>query len=82
MKTTNQILVPSKEVAEKIITAGIHVPRMRDAILSILTTKVADDVITNEGKQKLKKEIIEKLNEFLPDKPASDVFFTDFVVQL
>ncbi len=82
LKTTIQILVPSKEVAEKINTAGIHVPKMRDAILGILTTKVADDVITNEGKQKLKKEIIEKLNEFLPDKPASDVFFTEFVVQL
>ena len=82
LKTTIQILVPSKEVAEKITATGILIPRMRDAILGILTSKAADDVITNEGKQKLKKEIIEKLNEFMPEKPASDVFFTDFVVQL
>jgi flagellar FliL protein len=82
LKINIQILVPSKEVAEKITTAGIHVPKIRDAILGILTTKVADDVITNDGKQKLKKEIIEKLNDFLPEKPASDVFFTEFVVQL
>jgi flagellar FliL protein len=82
LKTTIQILVPGKEFAEKITTGGVFVPRMRDTILGILTTKVADDVITNEGKQKLKKEIIEKLNEFLPEKSANDVFFTDFVVQL
>jgi flagellar FliL protein len=82
LKTTIQVLVPSKEVVEKITLAGVYVPKMRDAVLSILTTKVADDVITPEGKQKLKKEIIEKLNEFLPEKAATDVFFTDFVVQL
>ena len=82
LKINIQILVPNKEVSEKITTAGIHIPKIRDAILGILTTKVADDVITNEGKQKLKKEIIQKLYEFLPDKPAGDVFFTEFVVQL
>jgi flagellar FliL protein len=82
LKTTIQVLVPSKEVVEKISSAGVYTPKMRDAILSILTTKVADDVITPDGKQKLKKEIIEKLNEFLPEKAATDVFFTDFVVQL
>ena len=82
LKTTIQILVPGKEFAEKITTGGVFVPRMRDTLLGILSTKAADDVITNEGKQKLKKEIIEKLNEFLPEKCAQDVFFTDFVVQL
>jgi flagellar protein FliL len=82
LKTSIRILVSNKETATKISTGDVLVPRMRDTILSILSTKVADDVISNEGKQQLKKEIIESVNRFLPEKSATDVFFTDFVVQL
>ncbi len=82
LKATIRILVTNAEVAKKASESEILMPRLRDTILSILSTKMANEIINNEGKQKLKKEILEKINEFLPEKAAKEVFFTDFVVQL
>ncbi|MEW5978223.1 MAG: flagellar basal body-associated protein FliL [Acidobacteriota bacterium] len=82
LKVSMRLLVSDKEVSEKISGGEVYLPRMRDCILSILSTKRASEIVTNEGKAKLKKEILEALNEFLPEEAAQDVFFTDFVVQL
>jgi flagellar FliL protein len=82
LKTSIRILVSDAETAKTVNGSDIFMPRMRDTILSILSTKMASDIVNNEGKQKLKKEIIDKVNEFIPGKSATDVFFTDFVVQL
>jgi flagellar FliL protein len=82
LKTTIRILVTNAETAKKVSENEIMTPRLRDTILSILSTKVANEIINNDGKQKLKKEILEKINGFLPGKCAKDIFFTDFVVQL
>jgi flagellar FliL protein len=82
LKATIRILVNNAEMAKKISENDVITPRLRDTILSILSTKVANEIINNDGKQKLKKEILEKINGFLPEKCAKDIFFTDFVVQL
>jgi flagellar FliL protein len=82
LKTSIRILVTEAEIAKKIAENEVMMPRMRDTILSILSTKVANEIINNDGKLKLKKEILGKVNEFLPGKCAKDIFFTDFVVQL
>jgi flagellar FliL protein len=82
LKTTIRILVTTPVVAKEVSESDVTMPRIRDHILSILSNKMAADITTNEGKQQLKKEIIEKVNEFLPEKCAQEVFFTDFVVQL
>ena len=80
LKTSIRLLVPNKEAAEAIAKGETFMPRMRDTILTLLSTKTADEMTSNEGKEKLKKEILEKVNEYLPE-GADDVFFTDFVVQ-
>ena len=80
VKASIRLLVPSKEVAETIAKGETLMPRMRDTILTLLSTKTAEEMTSNEGKEKLKKEILEKVNEYLPE-GAEDVFFTDFVVQ-
>jgi flagellar FliL protein len=80
VKTSIRLLVPSKEAAETIAKGETLMPRMRDTILTLLSTKTAEEMTSNEGKEKLKKEILEKVNEYLPE-GAEDVFFTDFVVQ-
>ncbi|MFN8009169.1 MAG: flagellar basal body-associated FliL family protein [Terriglobia bacterium] len=82
LKATIRVVVVDKETAEKITAGDVLLPRMRDCILTILSTKVANEMVTIEGKEKLKKEIIQKLNSILPNEPAQEVFFTDFVVQL
>ena len=80
VKTSIRLLVANKESAESIAKGETLMPRMRDTILTLLSTKTAEEMTSNEGKEKLKKEILEKVNEYLPE-GAEDVFFTDFVVQ-
>ncbi|TLD88096.1 flagellar basal body-associated protein FliL [Helicobacter sp. MIT 05-5294] len=54
---------------------------VRDVIITILSSKTLEEVQTTKGKQKLKEEIIERLNEFLVDGRIANVFLTEFVVQ-
>jgi flagellar protein FliL len=82
LRTTIRVEVASKETAERLTSGEVLISKIRDAILNILCTKISTDIVTSEGKEKLKKEILEKLNSFIPEQPAQDVFFTDFVVQL
>ena len=54
---------------------------LRDTIISILASKTFEEIRTTRGKQKLKEEIIARLNEFVVDGRISNIFFTEFVVQ-
>lgn len=57
--------------------------QIKDAVLRILSSKKADDVLTSEGKERLKEELIEGLNEAvaLEEPPMTAVFFTEFIIQ-
>src|SRR5688572_12801398 len=60
VKTSIRLLVANKESAESIAKGETLMPRMRDTILTLLSTKTAEEMTSNEGKEKLKKEILEK----------------------
>ncbi len=63
----------------------MHMPRVRSRLLSLLSSKDAENLATPEDKQKLRKEILEQVNQpFHPKgKPQTveDVLFTTFVIQ-
>jgi flagellar protein FliL len=61
--------------------AQLPVPRIRDAILSVLTTCKADNLLTPEGKAQLKKQLVDALNRSVPEIGVRDVYFTEFLVQ-
>ena len=54
---------------------------IRDAILSILTTKQPEDLATEAGKEKLKKEMVEKINKELGGDKVVKVYFMSFATQ-
>jgi flagellar FliL protein len=56
-------------------------PKLRDAVLGILTSKSLKDISTTEGKQRLKEEIAYRLNSYLSRGKILQVYFTDFVIQ-
>jgi flagellar protein FliL len=60
---------------------SLPVPRIRDAILSVLTLCKADELLTPEGKVKLKKNLIEALNKSVPELGVREIYFTEFLVQ-
>lgn len=56
------------------------VPIIRDIIIRTLTAKTFEEVSTQKGKERLKDELVGKINEILTDGFIKNVYFTDFVV--
>lgn len=69
--------------AEKSKEAGAGEPTalVRDTVLGVLMAKRADDLVTAEGKLKLKEELLRSLQERAPDLNAREVYFTEFLLQ-
>ena len=58
-------------------------PMIKDAIIRILSSKTTQEVLTVEGKEKLKEELIEGINEAigLEEGPVVNVYFIEFIIQ-
>ncbi|MDR2638903.1 MAG: flagellar basal body-associated FliL family protein, partial [Helicobacteraceae bacterium] len=56
-------------------------PLIRDAIIQHLSSKRFDEISTESGKVRLRKEIENNINRYLIDGQVKSVFFTDFVIQ-
>jgi len=62
-------------------TAAIPVARVRDAILAVLTSCKADELLTPDGKIQLKKNVLAAVQKNVPELGVRDVYFTEFLVQ-
>ena len=56
--------------------------KVRDVILESLTAKRSQDLINSEGKNKLRRELQEKVAVYFRGPKLVDVMFTEFVIQL
>jgi flagellar FliL protein len=56
--------------------------KVRDVILQSLTAKTSQELINEEGKNKLRHEIQEKITMYFKEPKLVDVMFTEFVIQL
>ncbi|HAK88793.1 MAG TPA: hypothetical protein DCP24_06985 [Nitrospiraceae bacterium] len=54
---------------------------MRDAIITVLSNKSPDELMTEEGKLQCKDELILTANRILGDNTVKNLYFTDFVMQ-
>jgi len=55
---------------------------VRDIVITILSSKTIEEVSTLKGKERLKEEILKKLNEeVIVDGSIKNIFFTEFVIQ-
>ncbi len=55
--------------------------KIRDVVLSVLTTCQSADLLAPDGKAKLKQRLLEALREQVPDLPVKEIYFTEFLVQ-
>lgn len=57
--------------------------QLRDVIIRILSSKKASEVLTNDGKARLKEELVDGLNEALglEEPPVVGILFTEFIIQ-
>jgi flagellar FliL protein len=67
-----------RDVPKKVLQRAAII---RDALITLLTTKSADEMLDREGKDKLRKEIRVLINEALRKELVKQVYFTQFVVQ-
>lgn len=54
-----------------------NLPRARDQITGILTSLDRDDMLTRDGKKKLKKKLIDQLNMWLPKGKVEELFISN-----
>ncbi len=70
--------VKDKDAAQKIDS---QLPKVRDAILTILPTKRSEELQSVKGKNILRDELIAKLNTLLNGDLVKNIYFTEFVIQ-
>lgn len=56
-------------------------PKVRDSLLTLLSSKTVDGLVSVADKERLRNEIIHRLNAFLSTGKVVEVYFTEFVVQ-
>ena len=56
--------------------------KIRDVILQSLTAKTSHDLMNDEGKNKLRQELQEKVGLYFREPKLVDIVFTEFVIQL
>lgn len=54
---------------------------IRDIVIRSLSSKTIEEISTTKGKERLKDEIVGKINEILTDGYIKNVYFTDFIIQ-
>ncbi|RAX56675.1 flagellar basal body protein FliL [Helicobacter monodelphidis] len=78
LKTTINLELSSEKLMPELDTKR---PAIRDTLISVLSSKTIEEISTAKGKDKLKDELVERINESLVDGKISNLFFTEFVIQ-
>lgn len=58
-----------------------RLPKIKDAITTLLFTKSSSEMKSAEGIELLKEDVIKRVNAILPIGGVKNVYFTDFVIQ-
>jgi flagellar protein FliL len=80
LRVNLQLVVAEESEAKELTEEPVKLKRARSSILELLAVQKSDSLITDDGKQVLKKSILERASKALGIK-VLDVFFSEFVVQ-
>ncbi|MEN6522775.1 MAG: flagellar basal body-associated FliL family protein [Anaerolineaceae bacterium] len=78
VKKTEEEVDPNETLKADIDT---RMPLMDDVVITMLSTKTYEELYTADGKEALRKEIMNAINARLPEFRVISVYFTEFVVQ-
>jgi flagellar FliL protein len=62
-------------------TSTVSMATIRDSILTVLAKCTSEQLLTPEGKAKLKADLIDSLKRDVPELGVREVYFTEFLVQ-
>ncbi len=78
LRTQIQLEFSERDITPRFFVRQVQV---RDGIITLLSSKTQDELSTPEGKDKLKSEIKDLVNEVMKKQEIKRVYFTQFVVQ-
>ncbi|MBI4666563.1 MAG: flagellar basal body-associated FliL family protein [Nitrospinae bacterium] len=78
LKVVLVIQVSSVAVKDEVTNRA---PQIKDAIITVLSSKEPSEILTVEGKYELKLELVKRINQTLTTGVAKELFFVEFVVQ-
>ncbi len=78
LKVNPVLEVDNEEVVEEI---NQKLPEVKDILITIFSSKTLDDVMPLAGKDRIKQEIMDKVNEVLTKGKVIGVYFSEFVIQ-
>src|SRR5439155_8418122 len=81
IKCTMRLEIDDRQTAEKLKTDELAITKIRDRILTLLTSKTYEQVASSEGKDTLRTEIAKQLEPILEGGHISGVYYTEFIVQ-
>ena len=81
IRVTMQLVTYDEKSAKEMTESALDMKESRSVILEILSQQLAADLVKVEGKEALKKAIIERVSKVIKNVKVVDVFFSEFVVQ-
>jgi flagellar protein FliL len=75
------LVVADEELAKELEEKPVELARVRSAILELLAEQHAEQLVTPEGKEALKKTIAERSTHAVHELKVVDVLFSEFVIQ-
>ncbi|WP_293446463.1 flagellar basal body-associated FliL family protein [Persephonella sp.] len=78
LKVTVILEIENEQVKQEVEK---RLPQIKDSITTLLFTKTSRELKTAEGVERLKEEILRRVNAILPLGGVKNVYFTDFVIQ-
>jgi len=78
LKTTLTLELSGEKIDDEL---SKKMPKVRDAIIVLLSSKTLDDVSNTQGKFQIRKEVRHRLNKILTGAEVHNVFYTEFVIQ-
>jgi flagellar FliL protein len=58
-----------------------RMPQLTDSVIMLLSSRKYEDIVTYEGKDRMRNEIMLRLNSFLSTGSIRKIYFTEFVMQ-
>ncbi|VAX22317.1 hypothetical protein MNBD_NITROSPINAE04-1280 [hydrothermal vent metagenome] len=78
LKVTVVLKLSAEDVATEIKNRE---PQIKDAVITVLSSKTPEEILSVQGKYELKGEIMKRINVFLATGVVKELFFVEFVVQ-
>lgn len=78
LKITMDVELTGEDAATQLESEN---PKVKDRIITLLTSMSYADISSPEGKLLLKNEIVDRLNQILGGSKVLNVYFTEFIVQ-